>query len=144
MSQASAEIVIAAPIEHVFEVIADYERYPEFLPEMKAVRVDSKVDDVAIVTFELELIMRLSYTLRLVAERPRRLRWSLERAKMMTENDGGWELSSTPEGHTKAIYGLELKLKGLVPRSVSTRLAGQTLPQTLQRFKTRAESLWRG
>lgn len=143
MTEAAADIVIAAPIDRVFDVIADYERYPEFLPEIKSVQVESRVDEVATVTFELELIMRLSYTLRLVAERPSRLRWTLERGKMMTENNGGWDLAPTQDGHTKAIYSLELKLKGLVPRSVSTRLAGQTLPQTLQRFKARAESLWR-
>ena len=33
------------------------------------------------------------------------------------------------------------KLRGLIPKSVSTRLVGQTLPETLELFKARAERL---
>lgn len=141
MAKAESEVVIHAPRERVFEVITDYEKYPEFLPDMKAVVVRSRQNGVAVVSFELELIMRISYTLRLDETPPDGLRWTLEEAKMMKENTGGWTLTQTPEGHTQARYGLEIKLRGLIPKSVSTRLIGQTLPETLQRFKARAEGL---
>jgi len=140
MPKTEKEIVIEAPIERVYDIITDYERYPEFLPDMKAVQVESRHDGVAVVSFELELIMRISYTLRLEEDRPHTIAWTLEHAKMLKENVGGWQLKQTPEGHTHAVYGLEIKLRGLIPKSVSTRLAGQTLPQTLQRFKERAEA----
>lgn len=139
MPKAEEEIVIHAPRSRVFEVITDYESYPEFLPDMKVVTVESREGNVAVVSFELELVMRVSYTLRLTESPPHKIRWSLERAKMITENEGGWDLTETPEGHTHARYGLEIKLRGLIPKSVSTRLLGQTLPQTLERFKARAE-----
>ncbi len=142
MPRIERDIVIDAPIERVFDVIADYQRYPEFLPDMKAVTVHSRHDDgVLIAEFELELIMRISYTLRLTEDRPHRVRWALESAKMMTQNDGGWTLGSTDDGHTRAVYDLDVTLRGLIPRSVSDRLVGQTLPQTLGRFKARAEAL---
>lgn len=142
MPKTEKEIVIEAPIDRVFDIITDYERYPEFLHDMKGVRVESRHDGggVAIVHFELELIMRISYTLRLEEDRPHTVCWTLEHAKMLKENTGGWRLTETPQGHTHAVYGLEIKLRGLIPKSVSTRLAGQTLPKTLQCFKERAES----
>jgi uncharacterized membrane protein len=140
MPKAEKDIVIEAPIERVFDIIVDYEHYPEFLPDMKAVIVESRHEHVAVVRFELELIMRISYTLRLEEDRPHRLSWTLEQAKMMRENVGGWRLSETPEGHTHAVYGLEVSLRGLIPKSVSTRLIGTTLPDTLRRFKERAEA----
>jgi len=141
MPKAEKDIVIEAPMERVFDVITDYERYTEFLPDMKAVRVLSRRDNIAVVSFELELIMRISYTLRLTEERPSGVVWSLEQAKMMRDNVGGWALVATPEGHTHATYGIELTLRGLIPKSVSTRLVGQTLPETLQRFKRRVEGM---
>lgn len=141
MPKIEHEIIIEAPIDRVFAVIADYERYPEFLPDMKNVRVESHHDGVTVAHFELEIIMRISYTLRLVEDSPHRVAWSLESAKMIQENNGTWDLSETPEGHTRALYGLEVKLRGLIPKSVSTRLLGQTLPETLQRFKERIEGL---
>jgi uncharacterized membrane protein len=138
MPRAEQQVVIDAPVEKVFGIITDYERYPEFLPDMKEVAVLDRHDGVARVRFELELIMRVSYTLRLVESPPLGLSWTLEDAKMMVENVGGWTLVREGE-RTRATYALEVKLRGLIPKSVSTRLLGTTLPQTLDRFKARAE-----
>jgi coenzyme Q-binding protein COQ10 len=139
MPLAEHEVMIEAPVDRVFGVITDYERYPEFLPEMKEVRIVSKIDSVVVVRFELELIMRVSYTLRMTHEAPHRVSWRLEEAKMLAENYGSWTLEGVGSG-TRAGYALEIKLRGLIPKSVSTRLLGTTLPQTLERFKARAES----
>ncbi|MBI3179892.1 MAG: SRPBCC family protein [Deltaproteobacteria bacterium] len=144
MPKAEHELDIHAPIERVFDVISDYEQYPEFLPEMREVRVLSRHDGVAVVQFELELVMRLSYTLRLTEERPHALTWTLEQAKMMSLNSGGWKLTAKDAKRTHATYGLEVKLRGLIPKSVSTRLIGTTLPATMERFKARAEALASG
>ena len=141
MPRADREIIIDAPIDQVFGVIVDYERYPEFLPEMQAVEVLSRVENIVVVRFDLELIMRISYTLRLEEQAPDSVSWNLERAKMMTVNEGQWHLESTGEDQTRARYGIDIKLRGLIPKSVSTRLAGETLPSTLGRFKKRVESL---
>lgn len=139
MPRAEQQVLIEAPVERVFEVISDYARYPEFLPDVKQTEVLSRHDGVVVVRFELELIMRVSYTNRFVEDPPYSLVWTLEDSKMMTLNNGGWKLAR--EGaHTRASYSLEVKLRGLIPKSVSTRLLGITLPETLQRFKTRAEN----
>ncbi len=138
MARTEQHIDIHAPIERVFAVITDYERYPEFLSDMKEVVVESRHDGVAVVRFELELIMRVSYTLRLVEDPPRGVSWTLDHAKMMVENNGGWTLVKEGD-RTRATYALEVKLRGLIPKSVSTRLLGTTLPQTLQQFKARSE-----
>lgn len=138
MPRTEQQVVIDAPVERVFEIITDYARYPEFLPDMKEARIISRTNGVTLVRFELELIMRVSYTLRLVEEPPYALSWTLEEAKMIEENNGGWKLLREGE-RTRATYALDVKLRGLIPKSVSTRLLGTTLPQTLERFKARAE-----
>ncbi len=138
MPRAEQQVLIDAPIDEVFRIITDYERYPEFLSDMKEVVVESRHDGVAVVRFELELIMRVSYTLRLVEDAPRGVSWTLDHAKMMVENNGGWTLVKEGD-RTRATYALEVKLRGLIPKSVSTRLLGTTLPQTLQQFKARSE-----
>lgn len=139
MSRAQETIVINAPLARVYAIITDYECYPEFLPEMTAVSVLSRHDNVVVARFDLELMMmRFSYTLRL-QEDPPALTWSLEEGKMMVANNGAWQLVA--EGDTtRATYALDVELKGLIPRSVRDRLVGTTLPQTLERFKQRAES----
>ena len=42
MPGATRSIVFNAPIEKCFEVISDYERYPEFLPEVKKIRTSNR------------------------------------------------------------------------------------------------------
>ena len=142
MPQVEREIVINAPPEKVYEVITDYESYPQFLPEIVGVETLSRNDGEAVIRFELELIMRISYTLRLKENGKDGVHWTLEEAKLMDANTGSWELRSGGEpGTTHVRYGLEIKLRGLIPKSVSSKLTEITLPQTLQRFKERAESL---
>lgn len=140
MSRVEETIVIDAPLAKVWGVITDYERYPEFLPEMTAVSVVSRHDNVVVAKFDLEIMMRFSYSLRLEEEAPTSLAWTLDSASMMVSNSGGWQLVA--EGSTtRATYVLDVELKGLIPKSVKDRLVGMTLPQTLERFKRRAEGL---
>jgi coenzyme Q-binding protein COQ10 len=138
MSKAEHQVMIGAPIERVFGVIVDYERYPEFLPELRSVTLESRHDGVAHVRFEVELIVRVAYTLRLVEDPPSQVGWSLAEGKMIAHNNGRWRLDVTAEG-TRASYALDVELAGRIPRSVSTRLLGTDLPRMLQRFKDRAE-----
>ena len=70
MAGARQEISIDAPVESVFEVITDYERYCDFLPEIKRAEIISRNEDALVVRFELEIVMRLSYTLELRQEKP--------------------------------------------------------------------------
>ena len=140
MPKAEHQVVIHAPIERVFGVITDYERYPQFLPELKSVILNSREDGVALVSFEVELIVRVHYTLRLIEDPPDRITWSLAEAQMIAQNNGRWALERVSESSTRASYGLDVKLAGMIPKSVSTRLMGTNLPQMLDRFKARAES----
>jgi coenzyme Q-binding protein COQ10 len=141
MPRVEQQVVIQAPAERVFGVIVDYERYPEFLPELKSVTLLSRDDGVALVHFDVELIMRVQYTLRLVEDAPLSVKWTLAEAKVIASNTGNWRLQPLPDASCQAVYGLEVKLAGLIPKSVSTRLMGTNLPQMLQRFKVRAEAL---
>ena len=70
MTRVEHQITINAAREHVFDIIVDYERYPEFLPDMQAVQLISREDGIALVRFEIEILMRIGYSLRLTEERP--------------------------------------------------------------------------
>lgn len=135
-----AEITIDAPIERVFDVIVDFERYPEFVPENHAVHVTSTEGDTSTVRFEVEMLMRFDYTVKIEMERPERVSWTLVEGKMLSTNTGSWELEAVDAEHTKAVYTLKLELARAIPAAVRDRLIGAGLPKTLERFKLRAES----
>jgi coenzyme Q-binding protein COQ10 len=134
-------IEINVPVSDFFEVIRDYASYPEFLSDMESVRVVSSSGGVSDVEFTLNVIKRVSYTLRL-SESPARdgLRWELVEG-MFKSNDGGWALEELPGGRTRATYDVNVSVGIFVPGAIVNRLVGKTLPATLAAFKRRAESI---
>lgn len=139
MAGASRTIVINAPIEKVFETITDYAKYPEFLADMSGATLNSRKGNVAEVTFALKLVMAIKYTLRLTEDKPNGLTWTMIDGQMMKSNDGGWKLKALSPTQTEATYTVDVAVKGLVPKSVSTGLIDVTLPKTLEAFKKRCE-----
>ena len=144
-SSVTQEIVIAAPPSKVFDVIAAYERYPEFVPSVKTCRVLRQ--DIGVeVELELDLgVKRIRYTLRHIEDRPRRVSWSLVRGDWMKVSNGSWELSEEGSGRTRARYTVEVQIAKppLVPQALIDRVTDELtrvqLPRTLEAFKARAE-----
>jgi coenzyme Q-binding protein COQ10 len=141
MAKAERSIVINAPSDKVFAVITDYEKYPEFLPEVKKVKVEFGAGNVKEVTYTVDIKAKvITYTLKHTARPPDELAWTMVRGEMMKGNDGAWLLKKVPEG-TEATYRIDLKLGALVPSMVERMLAEQSLPGLLANFKKRIESL---
>ena len=141
MSGATRSIEIEAPINLLYDVIVDYEKYPEFLADMEKVTVVRQEGETVEAAFLLNLIKRISYTLELVGERPHKVRWSLVKSKLFQHNDGGWDLEEIGENRTRAAYTIDVGFGLAVPKAISNRLIGSSLPTTLESFKKRAESL---
>ena len=140
MAGAEQSIIINAPPKAIYDVIVDYEAYPEFLSEVESIKILSRNGNVVDVEYTVNVIKRVSYVLRLTGTPHTSVRWSLVKASFMKSNDGGWTLEDLGDGRTKATYGLQVKVSRLVPGRVVDKLAGSTLPATLQAFKERAES----
>ncbi len=140
MPQARRSIDIHATAESVFHAITDYARYPDFLPDVTRVEIVDRQEHVKVVTFELNLFkLTIIYTLRIVEEPFRRLHWTLVDSNWLKKVEGGWELETLNRQITRATYIQELKIKGLMPRIVSTKLVDFSLPAMLQQFKDTIE-----
>lgn len=141
MAATTQTIEINVPVSDFFAVIRDYASYPEFLNDMESVRIISSSGGVSDVEFTLNVIKRVSYTLRL-SENPGcdGLRWELVEG-MFKSNDGGWALEELPGGRTRATYDVDVSVGIFVPGAIVNKLVGKTLPATLAAFKRRAESI---
>ncbi|MBI2345957.1 MAG: SRPBCC family protein [Deltaproteobacteria bacterium] len=138
---ATQSIRIAAPREHVYRVITDFGRYPEFLPEIKGVTIDEETKAEVTVTFSAQIFVPLHYTLRFRLAPPELMEWGWVKGQVMRDNSGSWRLKATRDGGTEATYTVDIRFGPLVPGMVSETLAMSTLPSTLKRFKKRAELL---
>ena len=144
MAVVTKKVLIDAPLERFYEIVVDYERYPEFVPGIRRCRVrDGKGEKL--VEYELDLgIRRIKYVLRHEEQRPRRVAWSLVSGDMMKVSNGSWELSAVDD-QTQAIYSVEIQISRppLVPQALVDRVSDELtriqLPKTLEAFKARAE-----
>jgi coenzyme Q-binding protein COQ10 len=141
MAGATRSIVINAPLEKVFDVIADYERYSEFLPEVKSIKTSNRRGNEVDAHYVAEVVKTIKYTVHLKEERPNKVSWSFVDGEFMRDNKGGWVLEDAGGGTTKATYTIEVALGPLVPKTIVNALVDTQLPKLLENFKKRAESL---
>ncbi|HLB58477.1 MAG TPA: SRPBCC family protein [Bdellovibrionota bacterium] len=139
MASASISETINAPLEAVFRVITDYESYPEFLKETKGVTIKSTKGKVKLVEFELDLIKKFHYVLRIEEVPNEKVSWTLESGDLFKKNVGGWDLEDL-DGDTQATYHIDLEFKLLVPKIITKTLVGANLPAMMKGFKERAEA----
>ncbi len=144
MAKVTKQVVIDAPLERFYELVVDYERYPEFVPGIHGCRVLAE-RPAKHVEYQLDLgIKRIRYVLRMEEKRPTHVSWSLVSGDMMKVSNGSWELSAE-DGKTHAVYTVDIQISRppLVPQAIVDRVSDEMtriqLPRTLDAFKVRAE-----
>src|SRR5260370_40200724 len=117
MAQASRSVTVNVPPDKFFDIIVDYEKYPEFLPEVKKGKIDGGQGSIKEVTYTVDIKAKvINYTLKHTAEKPNKLTWTMIKGEMMKGNDGTWELKPGAQpGWTDATYAIDLTLSSLVP-----------------------------
>ena len=138
VARAHKHIDVRVSPAQFFEVISDYEAYPQIIPEMENAVIERRAGDVVEGVFTINLIKRVSYTLRLMKKAPRRLSWSLVEGPFKT-NVGCWTLDEIQPGRTRAQYEVEVTVGLFVPQRIVTGLVERSLPALLQAFKAEAE-----
>ena len=145
MAVVKEQIVIDVPVDRFYEVVTDYEAYPEFVPGIKGCRVKQE-GTPRLVEYELDLgIKRVKYTLGHHETKNRKVTWSLVSGDMMKVSNGSWELEDLGGKQTRAHYAVEVQISKppLVPQSVIDKISDEMnrvqLPRILAAFKARAE-----
>lgn len=137
-------IAIAAPIQSIYDVIVDFESYPEFLTETKEVKIHWCEDHQMDVTFHLTLIRDITYTLRFTLDPPHSVQWVLKSGDLMKKNTGFWKLTAVEPKLTDASYALDVAFGLWVPKAITESLVSKSLPDTLKKFKKRVEGMKKG
>ena len=141
MAGAQRTITFNAPVAQCWSVISDYERYPEFLPEVRKIRTANRRGNEVDVHYEAEVVKVIKYVVHMKEEGPNKVNWSFVEGEFMKDNRGGWLLEETAEGLTKATYSIEVEVGMLVPKAVVNALVDTQLPKLLENFKKRIESV---
>lgn len=138
---AEESIIIKAPMPQVYETLGDFEAYPEWLTEFKAVtitrlREDGWADEVRYtlgavgITVDFTLTYDYSDT---------RVEWKLVEGTMLERLDGAYDMTDRGDGTTELVYELAVSSSIPLPGMVRRRVAKKIITDSLKAIKQRAE-----
>jgi uncharacterized membrane protein len=141
--QATQTTIIAAPLDTVWSIATDIERYPDWAKDVKDVAIHERDDQgrPTEVEFRASALGRSThYTLAYdYSQAPAALSWRLVRGDIMSRIDGAYHFSATADGGTEVRYDLTIDLVLPLPGFVKRRAEVRIL-NTVRELKTRAES----
>jgi uncharacterized membrane protein len=140
---ATETVVIDAPPERVWEIAADFERYPEWVRDVKDVVVRSRDEQnrPSEVEYRASALGRSThYTLVYdYSQAPDVLAWKMVKGDIQRSMEGGYHLRGTSDGGTEVRYDLVVELAAPLPGFVKRRAEVRIL-NSVRELKTRAES----
>lgn len=142
MAEATKTVVMPVPIDKIWDVIVDYEKYSEFVDGVHSVKAKPMGKGKTEAQYSLELLGKeIFYTLEHVENKPHEMSWHMLDSNIMKANTGGWTLKDLGKGKTEVTYRLALEFKIYVPGLVLNGLVKSTLPKMLENFERRAKEV---
>jgi coenzyme Q-binding protein COQ10 len=128
--------------EQLFDLVADVERYPEFLPWCLGARVRERTADT--ITADLLIGFRLvreRFTSRVVLERPRRIDVSYTEGPFRYLNNH-WEFIPQPDGTCLIDFYVDFEFRSRMLQKVIELLFNEAVKRMVGAFEGRARQLY--
>ncbi|MEY2404168.1 MAG: hypothetical protein QOD38_1719 [Acidimicrobiaceae bacterium] len=144
--QASQRTIIAASPQRLFDVVTDFDRYTDWIRDLKSVEVVQRDDQgrAVEVRYRAAAMGRsTSYTLRYdYANAPRELPWKLVSGDIMRQLDGAYEFHPVDgdRDRTDVEYSLTVELIVPLPAFVKRRAESKIMHNALRELKAHVEN----
>lgn len=127
--------------DQFFDLLIDYEKYPEFLNEVKSVKVVEDNGDSKKVEFKVSVIKSLTYLNEQKEIRPTEVSWNFLKGDLFKSMRGHWKLSEEG-GKTKAEYFVEANFGLFVPKTMTKTVLSVNLPAMMKAYHNRVAELY--
>lgn len=141
MAQASTSELFNCSVPDLFKIVSDYEKYPEFLQEVKGCKILEVQGSRKLVRYEINIIKNFSYNLWMTEDAPHRVSWELESGDLFKTSTGLWVLQEEA-GSARANYSVEATFKTFVPGPVAKALISVNLPNMMSAYHKRVSELY--
>lgn len=138
MAAASTVETFPCTTEQFFSIVSDYEKYPEFLTEVKGCKIIETKGSKKLVEFEVSVIKTFKYRLWITEEANKRVSWTLDSGDIFKTSVGSWDLEDVG-GKTKAKYAVDATFKVFVPGMVAKALVNVNLPNMMRAYHERVK-----
>ena len=141
MASANATETFNCSVEEFFKIVSDYEKYPEFLPEVKSVKIYKTSGDTKEMEYHVSLIKTFKYKLKVIDKKPDAVAFEFIGGDVFKTMKGSWKLSDN-KGKCAVEYRVEATFGMLVPESMAKPLVSANLPLMMANFKKRVKAVY--
>lgn len=128
--------------EQLFDLVADVERYPEFLPWCVAARVRRREPNLVVADLVIGFKMvRERFSSRVVLDRPQRIDVSYAEGPFRYLNNH-WVFEALPEGGTRIDFFVDFEFRSRVLQKIIEVLFNEAVRRMVAAFETRAKQLY--
>lgn len=141
MAKASTTEVFNCTPEQFFNIISDYSKYHEFLPEVKKCNVLKTEGNRKLVEYNVSVIKSFKYNLWMTEDAPKSITWEFASGDVFKTSVGSWKLEDEA-GKTRATYTVEATFSMFVPGPIANALVSVNLPNMISSYHKRVKQLY--
>jgi coenzyme Q-binding protein COQ10 len=128
--------------EQLFDLVADVERYPEFLPWCVGARVRERKQNVIVADLLIGYrVVRERFTSRIVLDRPRRIDVSYSEGPFRYLNNH-WLFEPEPGGGCTLDFYVDFEFRSRMLQKIIELLFNEAVRRMVSAFETRARRLY--
>ena len=141
MASAQTQEVFNCTTEEFFKLVADYEKYPEFLTEVKSVKIYKNSGNTKEMEYHVSLIKTFKYKLKVTEVANKSVSFEFIGGDVFKTMKGSWLLADK-DGKCAVEYKVEATFGMLVPDSIAKPLVSANLPMMVTNFKKRIKQIY--
>ncbi len=125
-----------------FDLVVDYEKYPEFLSEVKECKILKKEGDTKLVDYKVSVVKAMQYQLKTKEVEPSLVSWEFAGGDAFKTMNGSWKIEEAPGGKCKCTYSVDATFKIFVPGPVAKTLLNVNLPAMMSSYHKRIKAVY--
>lgn len=142
MATAQTSEVFNCTAEEFFKVVSDFEKYPEFLPEVKSVKILKKEGHIKEMEYSVSLVKTFKYKLKSIETAPTKVDFHFIEGDVFKSMKGSWQIAPEGTDKCKVNYSVEATFGMFVPGPMANTLVSVNLPIMINNFKNRIKKLY--
>jgi coenzyme Q-binding protein COQ10 len=141
MADAQTKELFNCTAQEFYNIVADYEKYPEFLSEVKSCKVLKTEGSRKLVEYTVNMIKDFKYRLWMSEDSAKKISWVLESGDLFKVSEGYWEITEEA-GRARATYYVNAKFNLFVPGPIAKALVNVNLPNMISSYHKRVKELY--
>ena len=127
--------------EQFYKIVSDYEKYSEFLPEVKAIKILKKTGNTKEMEYSVSVIKTFKYILKATEKPNEQIDFAFVSGDVFKSMAGQWKFSEK-NGLCQVEYKVEAAFGLFVPGAMAKTLVSVNLPIMMSNFKKRVKVIY--